>query len=55
MLEYIEDGEFIHLPDLAKRCLDNGENVGVFPIPDKAWMDMGQFAEMENMKKELGL
>lgn len=55
VLEYIEDGEFIHLPDLAKRCLDNGENVGVFPIPDKAWMDMGQFAEMENMKKELGL
>lgn len=55
VLNDIGDGEFIHLPDLAKRYLDKGENVGVFPIPDKAWMDMGQFAEMENMKKELGI
>lgn len=55
VLDDIGDGEFIHLPDLAKRYLDRRENVGVFPIPEKAWMDMGQFAEMENMKKELGI
>lgn len=55
VLDDIEDGEFIHLPDLAQRYLERGENVGVFPIPEKAWMDMGQFAEMEMMKKELGI
>lgn len=55
VLDDIEEGEYIHLPDLAKRYLDRGENVGAFPIPEKAWMDMGQFAEMENMKKELGI
>ena len=55
VLDDIGDGEFIHLPDLAKRYIEKGENVGVFPIPEKAWMDMGQFAEMENMKKELGI
>ena len=55
VLDDIGDGEFIHLPDLARRYLERGENVGVFPIPEKAWMDMGQFAEMENMKKELGI
>lgn len=55
VLDDIGEGEFIHLPDLARRYLEKGENVGVFPIPEKAWMDMGQFAEMENMKKELGI
>lgn len=55
VIDDIEEGEFIHLPDLAQRYLDRGEKVGVFPISDKAWMDMGQFNEMENMMKNLGI
>lgn len=55
VLDDIEDGEYIHLPDLAKRYLEKGEKVGVFPISEKAWMDMGQFKEMENMMKNLGI
>lgn len=55
VIDDIEEGEFIHLPDLAQRYLDRGEKIGVFPISDKAWMDMGQFNEMENMMKNLGL
>lgn len=51
----IKENEFIHLPDLAQRYLDRGENVGVFPISEKAWMDMGQFNEMESMMKNLGI
>lgn len=51
----IEENEFVHLPDLAQRYLDKGEKVGVFPISEKAWMDMGQFNEMENMMKSLGI
>lgn len=55
VLDDIKDNEFIHLPDLAQRYLDKGENVGVFPVSEKSWMDMGQFAEMENMMKQLGV
>lgn len=55
VIDDIEDGEFIHLPDLAQRYLERGEKIGVFPISEKAWMDMGQFNEMENMMKNLGL
>ena len=55
VLDDIQEGEFIHLPDLAQRYLDKGEKVGVFPISEKAWLDMGQFNEMENMMKSLGL
>ncbi|MCR5523446.1 MAG: NTP transferase domain-containing protein [Clostridia bacterium] len=55
VLDFIEDNEFIHLPDLAKRCSDKGYKIGVFPISEKSWMDMGQFSEMENMKNNLGI
>jgi NDP-sugar pyrophosphorylase family protein len=55
VLDDIGDGEFLHLPDLAKRYIEKGERVGVFPISEKAWLDMGQFSEMEHMKKELGI
>lgn len=55
VLEWIDENEFIHLPDLAKRLLQQGEKVGVFPISEKAWMDMGQFNAMEDMMKNLGL
>lgn len=55
VIDDIKEGEYIHLPELVQRLLDRGEKVGVFPISEKAWMDMGQFSEMENMIKNLGL
>ena len=55
VIDDIRDGEFIHMPDLAQRYLDRGEKVGVFPISERSWMDMGQFSEMENMMKNLGI
>lgn len=53
VLDDLKDEEFIHLPDLAQRYIDNGEKVGVFPVSDKSWLDMGQFSEMENMIKRI--
>lgn len=50
VLDYINDDEFIHLPDLAKRIIENKKNVGVFPISEKSWMDMGQLNKLEEMK-----
>ena len=55
VIDAINDKEFIHFPDLAKRLIDNGKNVGAYPVSERAWMDMGQFAEMEDMKKRLGI
>lgn len=49
----IEDGQYIHFPDLAQNYLERGEKVGVFPISERAWMDMGQFSGMEDMMKNL--
>ena len=55
VIEELVDDEFIHLPDIAKRYIEKGEKVGVFPISEKSWMDMGQFNEMDSMVKRLGV
>ena len=51
----IEENEFIHLPDLADRMIKKGEKVGAYPVSERSWMDMGQFSEMEDMKRRLGI
>ena len=53
IISSIEKDEIVHLPEIAKRYLDKGERVGVFPISENAWLDMGKFSEMELMKKQL--
>lgn len=53
VLDLIKDKEFIHLPEIAIRCIENGGKVGAFPVSNKAWLDMGQFSEMDKMIKEL--
>lgn len=53
VLQQIQDGEFIHITDLTERCIAAGMRAGVFPVSNKAWLDMGQIEEMERMIKEL--
>ena len=55
VIDYINPNESIGLPDLAARVMKAGGKVGVFPISERAWMDMGQFSEMENMLRNLGI
>lgn len=54
-LDYIPDDTFIHITDIIQLCIDNGEKVGVYPISEHAWMDMGQLEELERMRKQLGV
>ncbi len=54
VINEIEPNESIGMPDLATRVMKKGGRVGVFPISERAWMDMGQFSEMENMIRTLG-
>ena len=48
-------GEFIHITDIAQKYMNKNEKIGAFPVSGKAWLDMGQFNEMDNMLKELGI
>lgn len=42
---------FCHITDLAMNYKHQGKKVGVFPISNNAWQDMGQIDEMKNMIK----
>ena len=43
----------IGFPDVVERYRNEGRNVGVYPVGENAWMDMGQIGELENMKKRM--
>lgn len=53
VLEELEDNEAIDFPDIIKKYKKGGKKVGVYPIREKAWLDMGQLDELRNMKNKL--
>ncbi|MBR0090695.1 MAG: NTP transferase domain-containing protein [Lachnospiraceae bacterium] len=55
VIDMIKENEKIDMPDVLTRVEAAGYHVGAYPITEKSWLDMGQFAEMKNMIKELGL
>ena len=54
VLDYINDDEFIGFPDIINRLKDDGKKVGVYPINENAWMDMGELDELAKMERRLG-
>lgn len=50
-LEYIPDDEFIHITDVIEKCIAENEVVGMYPVSENAWLDMGELRELEKMKK----
>lgn len=55
VLKYIPENEFYHITHLIDYCLENGIKVGTYPVTEQAWLDMGEFHEMERMAKRLGV
>lgn len=55
VLEDIKEGTFMHLTDLIGQYIKQGKRVGVYPISEKSWLDMGQLDELENMLGALGV
>ena len=53
IIEGLENNEVIGFPDIIQRYKDTGEKIGIYPISENAWMDMGEFDQMENMRKKL--
>jgi len=53
VIEELEDDQEIGFPDIIDRYKNAGEKVGVYPISENSWMDMGQLDEMEEMIKRL--
>ncbi len=49
VLKDIPEGEFYNLPDIVEKYMNSGVKVGVYPISEQSWMDMGQISEMKEM------
>ncbi len=53
VFDYIKDGEAIGMPDIILRMKEAGLKVGVYPIGEDTWLDMGQFDSMETMERRI--
>jgi dTDP-glucose pyrophosphorylase len=49
----LEEDTSIGFPDIIEKYKKEGERIGVYPISEHSWLDMGQLDEMEKMRKRL--
>lgn len=49
----LEEDTPVSFPEIIEKYIDAGEKVGVYPISENSWLDMGQLNELEEMRKRL--
>jgi dTDP-glucose pyrophosphorylase len=53
MLKLIPENKFYHITHLIEDAKNQGKKVGVFPVDDDAWIDIGQWAEYKKVMELL--
>jgi NDP-sugar pyrophosphorylase family protein len=53
VLKLIPENKFYHITHLIEDAKNLGNKVGVFPIDDDAWIDIGQWAEYQKAVDQL--
>jgi len=51
VLEMIPDNQLFHITHLIDKIKENGGQIGVYPVSEKAWLDVGQWAEYRKSLK----
>lgn len=54
-LEEIPEDTFFHMTHLAEKLMAEGQQVGMYPISEEAFLDMGEFEEMRRMEEKLNI
>ena len=49
----IPERTFYHITDLAEKLMEQGKQVGMYPISEESFLDMGEFEEMRRMEEKL--
>lgn len=49
----IPPGKVYHMTDLANQLMDDGCKVGMYPVSEESFLDMGEFAEMKKMEERM--
>jgi dTDP-glucose pyrophosphorylase len=55
VLDLISGNEFLHMIDIIQTLKEKGLKVGVYPVSEKSWLDVGQWEEYSATLKQLGL
>lgn len=53
VIEQMENGVKQGFTDVIEKYRARGERVGVYPVSENSWMDMGQLEELENMRRKI--
>jgi len=53
VLELIPDNQLFHITHLIDKIKENGGRIGVYPVSEKAWIDVGQWAEYRKALKAI--
>lgn len=53
VVDELEDNHKCGFPDIIEKYRNAGEKVGVYPVSENSWMDMGQLEELEDMRRRL--
>lgn len=54
VVEGIADDTMIHVTDIINEYLESGRPVGVYPVSEMSWFDIGEFGSLEETLKHLG-
>ena len=55
LINMIPSNTFFHMTDLADLLLKENRKVGMYPISEDSFLDMGEFEEMHRMEEKLNL
>lgn len=55
LIKKIPDNTSFHMTQLAELLMDEGYQVGMYPISEESFLDMGEFEEMKRMERKLNL
>ena len=53
LLDFIPNDTFYHMPQLLEDVMAKGMKVGIYPLSEDAFLDMGEFEEMKRMEEKL--
>jgi dTDP-glucose pyrophosphorylase len=52
VLKDIPENKFYNMTDLIGDYLKKGERIGVYPVSEKSWVDIGQLEVLQEMLKK---
>lgn len=55
LVDDIPQDEFFHMTHLADKLINQGRRVGMYPVSEDSFLDMGEFEEMHRMEEKLNL